>query len=68
VKLSITTTHTITFDIKAFEQTEGGMNVEVFRSDIGTLDEALHALEVARSSSRDTEWLIVANVTTQVGR
>lgn len=66
MEIKVTKKHKITFAIEYFEEAEGGMNYGKFRDGIGTIEQAVAALEMAEVNSPDSGWIITANVETSI--
>jgi hypothetical protein len=63
MRVNVTKAYNITFQVMAFEQTEGGMNTHCFGPEVDTIQEAIHLLESAYTkteiNSDYRDWLIV---------
>jgi len=66
MEIKVTKKHKVTFAIEYFEQTEGGMDYNKFRDGIGTIEEAIAALEMADVNRAGHNWIITAEVTTSI--
>jgi hypothetical protein len=66
MNLKTTTSHTVTFAVRAFINTEGGMDEDEFGPYVADLPGAIHLLELARIKDPRTPWVIVADVQTSV--
>jgi len=73
MKLTKKATYIISFQVEAFWNEEGGMGSSTFGPTTNTLEDAIHQLELARSTDQvdkstygDTPWVIVCYVTTEV--
>ncbi len=66
MKLSVTTTHELTFAVEYFHQEEGGMSNERFGEGRQTLQEAIELLTIAKNHSPKNDWIITVDVKTTV--
>ena len=66
MKISTTTTHTVKFNIIAYEGQEGGMSIDEFGKTCDNLHEAIVQLDLAFASDPKTPWKIVCDVEKQV--
>lgn len=64
MKLVTTVTHDIEFTIEYFEATDGGMDSDQFGEPLKDLNNAVHALELARSAHPKVDWVIVGRAKT----
>lgn len=64
MEITKTTTHNVVFSVEYFENSEGGMDWDDFGSDVETLEEAIHLLDLAKSTNREEDWVIVCRVET----
>ena len=67
MKVTSTVKHDLKFQVESYWGTEGGMDMEDFGPRCGTIEAALHQLELARSADPDTDWNITIYCTTEVG-
>ena len=67
MKLTTTVTHDIDFTVSYFEHAEGGMNSDTFGKTVNDLPSAVRLLELAKVQHPENDWVIVADVSTQVG-
>jgi hypothetical protein len=67
MKLTTTVTHEIDFTVSYFEHAEGGMNSDTFGKTVNDLSSAVRLLELAKVQHPENDWVIVADVSTQVG-
>ena len=66
MKISVTTTHTVKFNVMAYEDQEGGMSIAEFGKACDNLHEAIVQLDLAFASDPKTPWTIVCDVEKQV--
>jgi len=66
MEIKVTKKHKVTFAIEYFEGQEGGVVCDTFRSGIGTIEEAIAALEMAEVNRAGHNWIITAEVTTSI--
>lgn len=66
MNITKTTTYKVTFQVSYFEATEGGMDYDTFGKEVGTIQEAIEILEIARNTRDQRDWVIVADVQTTV--
>ena len=64
MNIKFTTEHEVKFSIEEFISEEGGMIHDTFGEPVDTIEEAINLLKVARSSSKNNEWIIVCHVET----
>lgn len=64
MKISKTTSYEITFSIVEYLETEGGMIRTVFKSDLSSIELAIHNLELACATNGNADWVIVMDVKT----
>ncbi len=67
MRLTTTVTHEIDFTVSYFEATEGGMDHDTFGKAVKDMPAAVHLLELAQVQHPGHDWVIVAEVSTQVG-
>ena len=67
MKIKSVTTHTVTFSVQSFEETEGGMVQQWFGQECGDIGAAIQQLQLAEASERSGNWIIVCNVKTDHG-
>lgn len=68
MKITVTKTHEVAFQVEAFWAEEGGMGHESFGSEVSTIEEAIVQLELANISNAKNDWIITCNVTTKVSK
>lgn len=68
MKIKVSKTHQVTFSVSYYEGLEGGMDCGSFGPQKDTLEEAIALLEIANIQEPSRDWLITAEVTTQVSR
>ena len=66
MELKTTITHKITFSIRYFHDSEGGMDTEQYGKDVDNIKEAVNLLLLANVARPDCNWMIVGNVQTVV--
>lgn len=66
MKIKTTKTHTLTFSVRYFEETEGGMASEGFGKDCFDIGRAVSLLELAKAERPEHKWLIACEVQTEV--
>ena len=66
MKMETRTIYNITFSVKYFDGTEGGMEEGSFGQTMNTLPEAIELLRVARTNDPKNDWIIVCDVAVQV--
>lgn len=66
MKISVTSSYQISFQVAYHEQTEGGMNYGEFGPETDAIEKAITYLELAQIDQPKTEWVIVCNVTKNV--
>lgn len=62
--IKTTTSHNITFAVKAFWDEAGGMGENSYGNPDKDLPEAIRLLELAKVASPEDPWVIVCEVTT----
>lgn len=63
MELTKTTKHSISFSVKYFEPTEGGMDTDCFgNKSVDTIQEAVELLDIALATSPSCDWIIVLDV------
>ena len=67
MKIKSVQTHTVTFSVQSFEDSEGGMDHKWFGKEVGDIGAAIQQLQLAQASGRDGNWMIVCDVKTDVG-
>lgn len=65
MKISKTVNYEVLFHVKEYQETEGGMIVTTFQSNIDSLEKAIHFLELARASNKN-DWIIEVEVKTLI--
>lgn len=66
MKLTKTTTHTITFSVEEFTSNEGGMDHRKSNSlPIETLEEAIDILRYTQAQDPTGDWIITVQVVTE---
>lgn len=62
MKIQKLLTHEVTFSVEYFEGTEGGMDHWTFGRECGDIGAAIQALQLAKISEPNRDWIIVCNV------
>lgn len=68
MKISVTTSYQVSFQVQYYEQTEGGMNYGEFGPSTDSIEKAITYLELAQIDQPKTEWVIVCYVGKTVDR
>lgn len=66
MKLTKTTKHELTFQVKEYIGREGGMDIDNFGPELNNLKEAVNMLEIARAKEPSADWIIECRVETIV--
>lgn len=66
MKIKTTTTHTLTFSVRYFAPTEGGMDSDGFGEPCGDIGAAITLLAAAKATYPRNDWVIVIDVHTDV--
>ena len=64
MEISKTTKHVLTFEVKEYIGTEGGMDEETFGNVTFDIKEAINNIELARSKFPKANWIIECRVET----
>lgn len=67
MKIKIVTTHTISFSIQSFGETEAGMHHNSFGLACADIGAAIASLQLAKTLNDGFDWIIVCDVHTDVG-
>jgi hypothetical protein len=65
-EITKTTKHVLTFQVKEFSSTEGGMDVDTFGEETNDLKVAVNNIELARSQYAKADWVIECRVQTKI--
>jgi len=66
MELTKTTKHILTFQVKEYVATEGGMDEEEFGGRVTDLKEAVNNIELARAKNAKADWIIECRVETKI--
>jgi len=67
MKLEVTTKHELVFTVEYFEATDGGMDSDSYGDPVGSIEEAVHLLTLAKVGNK-TDWIIVCRVKTIISK
>ena len=62
MKIEVTAKHEVAFTVEYFSANEGGMDNEQYGGAVGTIEEAINLLMLARTARKKQDWVIVGKL------